>query len=338
MTFSREEKILEFLKNNHGCSKEDVIKFTSYKGFSSRKTTFKIIEDFKNKGIISLSKIKPNSREYIIKIIKDNPLNELDLDILTLKKLFNTLIDKIKNIPLPLAYTSEDKFYTFITPLAKVFALIQSITKLIVSILNDINFSFIPNVIKSEEELYQANRKINSIITEFYGSSYHLKKNADKNITSYAVALSNSNNSPAKVFLWSNLIFFEYMTNEVKGVLIENIKPSLYALMKAIYDFGKKYTSILYDDIVYDPYVYRRKEFQDHAFVEMFQNELKKISYIEFMRLICGTNFLNYNMSHAGLLLHKIKKHDKYWPYSAQHIIFDKLIMRVNARLKSELR
>ena len=69
---SRKEDIINFLRNNPGCSKEELVR--GVKNTVSKKTIIKILKELEKEEQIKIEKEKPNSRSYKLFLCSENRL------------------------------------------------------------------------------------------------------------------------------------------------------------------------------------------------------------------------------------------------------------------------
>src|SRR5215203_3854724 len=81
---SRKEDISNFLSNNPGCSKEELIR--GVKHTVSKKTVIKILKELEKEEQIKIEKVTPNSRAYKLFLCTENILIILDKQIGDLRK------------------------------------------------------------------------------------------------------------------------------------------------------------------------------------------------------------------------------------------------------------
>ena len=91
---SRKEDIINFLRNNPGCSKEELVR--GVKNTVSKKTVIKILKELEKEEQIKIEKEKPNSRSYKLFLCSENILIVLDKQIRDIKGDFRKLLEKIE--------------------------------------------------------------------------------------------------------------------------------------------------------------------------------------------------------------------------------------------------
>lgn len=91
---SRKEDIINFLRNNPGCSKEELVR--GVKNTVSKKTVIKILKELEREEQIKIEKEKPNSRSYKLFLCSENILIVLDKQIRDINGDFRKLLEKIE--------------------------------------------------------------------------------------------------------------------------------------------------------------------------------------------------------------------------------------------------
>jgi DNA-binding Lrp family transcriptional regulator len=91
---SRKEDIINFLRNNPGCSKEELVR--GVKNTVSKKTVIKILKELEKEEQIKIEKEKPNSRSYKLFLCSENRLIVLDKQIRDIYGDFRKLLEKIE--------------------------------------------------------------------------------------------------------------------------------------------------------------------------------------------------------------------------------------------------
>jgi DNA-binding Lrp family transcriptional regulator len=91
---SRKEDIINFLRNNPGCSKEELVR--GVKNTVSKKTVIKILKELEKEEQIKIEKEKPNSRSYKLFLCSENRLIVLDKQIRDINGDFRKLLEKIE--------------------------------------------------------------------------------------------------------------------------------------------------------------------------------------------------------------------------------------------------
>ena len=93
---SRKEDIINFLRNNPGCSKEEIVRGVKY--IVSKKTVIKILKELEKEEQIKIEKETPNSRAYKLFLCSENILIVLDKQIRDMNEEFRKLLQKIEAV------------------------------------------------------------------------------------------------------------------------------------------------------------------------------------------------------------------------------------------------
>jgi DNA-binding Lrp family transcriptional regulator len=93
---SRKEDIINFLRNNPGCSKEEIVRGVKY--IVSKKTVIKILKELEEEEQIRIEKETPNSRAYKLFLCSENILIVLDKQIRDINDEFRKLLQKIEAV------------------------------------------------------------------------------------------------------------------------------------------------------------------------------------------------------------------------------------------------
>ena len=107
---SRREEIFNYLRNNPGCSKEELVRGVD--GIMSKKTVIKIIKELKTEELITIKKEKPNSRSYNLFLNEENILIVINKQLEEFKKEFKKLLQKIELVMpelILLPFTNKEK-------------------------------------------------------------------------------------------------------------------------------------------------------------------------------------------------------------------------------------
>ena len=91
---SRRGEILNYLRNNQGCSKEELVR--GVQNIVSKKTVIKILKELEKEEQIKIEKEKPNSRGYKLFLCTENILIVLDKQISDINEDFRKLLEKIE--------------------------------------------------------------------------------------------------------------------------------------------------------------------------------------------------------------------------------------------------
>src|SRR5829696_4352790 len=93
---SRKEDISNFLSNNPGCSKEELVR--GVKHTVSKKTVIKILKELEKEEQIKIEKETPNSRAYKLFLCSKNIIIMEDKRISDINEEFIILIKKIEAV------------------------------------------------------------------------------------------------------------------------------------------------------------------------------------------------------------------------------------------------
>jgi DNA-binding Lrp family transcriptional regulator len=91
---SRRGEIVNYLRNNPGCSKEELVR--GVQNIVSKKTVIKILKELEQEEQIKIEKEKPNSRRYKLFLCSENILIVLDKQISDINEDFRKLLEKIE--------------------------------------------------------------------------------------------------------------------------------------------------------------------------------------------------------------------------------------------------
>jgi DNA-binding HxlR family transcriptional regulator len=91
---SRRDEILNFLMDNPGCTKEDLVR--GVKNIVSKKTVIKILNELEREELVKIEREKPNSREYKLFLRSGNILIILNNQIRDFNEEFKKLVEKIE--------------------------------------------------------------------------------------------------------------------------------------------------------------------------------------------------------------------------------------------------
>jgi hypothetical protein len=95
---TRRELIIEYVKKNPECFKENVIDFVTKKEMGSRVTIRKTINELRNDGILNVLKEKKNSRAYKLTIVSENLLLTIPQDLDELLLRFKIFVNAVKEL------------------------------------------------------------------------------------------------------------------------------------------------------------------------------------------------------------------------------------------------
>ena len=94
----RRDAIIDYIKYNPGCTKEDVFKGEGVKEVCSKNTAQKILKNLEEEEQIMIKKDKRNSRGYKLFLCKDNILIVLNQQIKDFNHDFTKLLEKIEAV------------------------------------------------------------------------------------------------------------------------------------------------------------------------------------------------------------------------------------------------
>jgi Fe2+ or Zn2+ uptake regulation protein len=92
---AREKKVLKFVKDHPGTSKEKVIQQLTREGAGSRMTIIRALDNVEAYGLISVRKEKQNSQTYKLYINQDNTFLTVYNDLNIFGNIFSNIIEKI---------------------------------------------------------------------------------------------------------------------------------------------------------------------------------------------------------------------------------------------------
>ena len=91
---SRRGVIINYLRNNPGCNKEELVR--GVQNIVSKKTVIKILKELEKEEQIKIEKEKPNSRRYNLYLCSENILIVIDKQISDINQEFRKLLEKIE--------------------------------------------------------------------------------------------------------------------------------------------------------------------------------------------------------------------------------------------------
>lgn len=254
---SRENKIIDFLRDNSPCSKQAIIE--GVRDFSSPKTTLKILKSLEERGIIKTDKEKPNSRAYTVTLIHHNPLIVIHNQMQEFNNEFKKLLKKIEiAIPqlvlLPIN-THENRKKNFETLLFYQ-EMPLFILKYLIECLLLKTISVWPNNSKNEVRK-QLNSLAFTIISEIvsdFSNFYHLKlKNSKTNFLKYKPNIPKELSRFSIDYSYTEYLLLFLTQSKIKGIDKEygNVLDKLWLINSDVqillhpegkkYKFGYKY-------------------------------------------------------------------------------------------------
>jgi DNA-binding Lrp family transcriptional regulator len=231
---SRKEDISNFLSNNPGCSKEELVR--GVKHTVSKKTVIKILKELEKEEQIKIEKETPNSRAYKLFLCTENILIILDKQIGDFKEEFTKLLQKIEAvIPgltlLPLTNkknTDKNLVMTLFYEQLPLFILKYLMQCLLLK-----SIVVWPKFIQKEQVRNKLNSlafsEISKIISDY--SNYYNNKLAKSNIRQVNY---NPNISDELIKLENNILYFAFflLICKKKGIAkeFENIVDQIWLL------------------------------------------------------------------------------------------------------------
>lgn len=104
-----EEKIIQYVNDNPGCSKSDVVRALRDEHTASRLTTLAHIDKLEIKGMVVSKLERPNSQVYKIYVNKDNKLVSVLTELEEFKRAYFKLLEKSKAILNNKDYSADAK-------------------------------------------------------------------------------------------------------------------------------------------------------------------------------------------------------------------------------------
>lgn len=92
----RRQNIVNFIKENEGCTKTEVIKDAESRDYGSKKVILGLIGDLVAEEIVMIDKPKLNPREHRLKINRENPILNLQKQLSDIDGMLNALFYKSK--------------------------------------------------------------------------------------------------------------------------------------------------------------------------------------------------------------------------------------------------
>lgn len=295
----------------------------------------KIINNLIEKELICKRNSSTDGRKIELYVNNDNQMAELRSEVDFIQRSFNLLIDEV----------IDNKYCPNLDNLnlehdikVKIISLLSCILKLITFLIHEILVSFSSKIIiKNKHYLHEQYRHFQSKISEMLLSFDRLHKDLDDKSLDYIPFFTKRNDTSFKTFLWSVLICYETRLYPPYFIYTKKFKKTLFATMNLIYNLGKKYSFSFYDEIVCDASTYNNEfhGFPYARFARPLRSELKKLDYLNFIRLLIERCLLlkNFKYSSGNFLLTEIIESknnkdlelDTYRPW-----IFKKIIANVN--------
>lgn len=89
-----EQEILNYLKDNPGVSKADVVRYMRDRQMASKMTVFDYLEELENKNMIYGRKQRPNSQSFMMYVNEDNRVLTALLELDNFRKAYSLLLQK----------------------------------------------------------------------------------------------------------------------------------------------------------------------------------------------------------------------------------------------------
>jgi len=232
---SRKEDIINFLRNNPGCSKEELVK--GVKTIISKKTVIKILKELESEEQIKIEKEKPNSRSYKLFLRSENILIVLDKQIRDINEAFRKLLEKIEiiipELTLLLPFTNKKNIDTNLRIILFYEQLPLFILKYLMQCLLLKSIIVWPKFIQKEEVRNKLNSlafsEISKIISDY--SNYYNNKLTKSNIHQVNY---NPNISDELIKLENNILYFAFflLICKKKGIAkeFENVLDKIWLI------------------------------------------------------------------------------------------------------------
>jgi hypothetical protein len=237
----RKEEIIKFLRNNPGCSKEDLVR--GVKNIVSKKTVIKILNELKEEELVVIKKDKPNSRSYELFLMEENILIVINKQLKEFKEEFKKFLEKIEAI-IPqlilLPFTTKENKENNITMIIFYEQLPLFILKYLIQCLLLKSIVIWPKTIQKEE----IRNKLNSFvfteiskITSEYSNFYNTK------LTKHNIYQVNYNPKVSEELakLDNNILYFEFflLNCNKKGISKEygNVVDKLWSINSDVQEY-----------------------------------------------------------------------------------------------------
>jgi DNA-binding MarR family transcriptional regulator len=93
-----EQEILDYLRNNPGSSKADVVRHLRDKQVASKMTVFQYLKDLENKNMIYGKKERPNSQSFMMYVNEENKLASVLAELEEFEISYLNLLEKFRDI------------------------------------------------------------------------------------------------------------------------------------------------------------------------------------------------------------------------------------------------
>ena len=229
----RTEAIIDYIKYNPGCTKEDVIRGVTE--VWSKNTVQKILNILKEEGRIRITKDKLNSRGYKLFLCKDNILIVLNQQIKDFNNKFTKLLEKIESV-IPelilLPFTSKENIDTNFKQIVYYEQLPHFILKYLMQCFLLKSIAVWPGIIQKEEMRYKLTSivfsemsKIISNYSNFYNNK--LSKN-DTQIHYNSNIFEEIKKSDNDILFFE--LFLQYCEEKGIGKEFENVVDKIWEL------------------------------------------------------------------------------------------------------------
>jgi len=217
----RRDEIINFLRNSPGCTKEDVVR--GVKNTSSKKTVQILLNELEREEIITIKKVKPNSRGYKLFLNEGNVLIVFNKQIKDFNEEFKKLIQTIESVMhelILLPFTNKENTENNIRMILFYEQLPLFILKYLIQCILLKSILVWPNIIQKEEIRNKlttlAFTEISKTISDY--SNFYYNKLSKNNI--YQVNY-NPNISDELIKLENNILYFAFFLLQCKKKGIE---------------------------------------------------------------------------------------------------------------------
>ena len=237
----RKDEILNFLMNNPGCTKEDLVRGVT--NFISKKTVIKILKELEREEVVTIEKEKSNSRAYQLFLRNENILIVLNTQLRDFNKEFKKLVDKIETtIPelILLPFTNKENIQKNFTKILFYEQLPLFLLKYLMQCLLLKSVVVWPKIIKKEEIRNKLNSlvftEISMIVSDY--SNFYNNKLRESNIYQ-----ENYNPRIAEELLQfaNDILYFELFLRNCKKYGItkefENVVDKLWLINSDVQEY-----------------------------------------------------------------------------------------------------
>jgi hypothetical protein len=212
----RRDEIINFLRNNPGCTKEDVVR--GVKNTSSKKTVQILLNELEREEVITIKKVKPNSRGYKLFLNEENILIIFNKQIKDFNEEFKKLIRTIESVMhelILLPFTNKENKENNIRMILFYEQLPLFILKYLIQCILLKSILVWPNIIQKEEIRNKlttlAFAEISKTISDY--SNFYYNKLSKNNI--YQVKY-NPNITDELIKLENNILYFAFFLLQCK--------------------------------------------------------------------------------------------------------------------------